>query len=175
MPTTDPPLDARVQQSLRTCYESLLKNGQLLTKERLSECYALFRERFGPERLRGLDGESLLNTMHAHGSQDSLVYWLEFKSDAEFPTRQFGSISGGSALKFGFYKSKDSGEWMTGHPSNQTTMTIEAAVVRLRLCQQSPQLLPAKAPTGFSGGARRTGCRGAGRQIPRSVGKEPSA
>ena len=132
MPTTDPPLDARVQQSLRTCYESLLKNGQLLTKERLSECYALFRERFGPERLRGLDGESLLNTMHAHGSQDSLVYWLEFKSDAEFPTRQFGSISGGSALKFGFYKSKDSGEWMTGHPSNQTTMTIEAAVAQAR-------------------------------------------
>jgi len=103
-------LDTRVQQSLRTCYESLLKSGQLLTKERLSQCYALFRERFGPERLQSLDGEALLNIMHAHGSQDSLVYWLEFKSDPEFPTRQFGSISGGSALKFGFYKNKDSGE-----------------------------------------------------------------
>jgi 5-methylcytosine-specific restriction protein B len=69
-------LDTRVQQSLRTCYESLLKSGQLLTKERLSQCYALFRERFGPERLQSLDGEALLNIMHAHGSQDSLVYWL---------------------------------------------------------------------------------------------------
>ena len=125
-------LDARIQQSLRTCYESLLKSGQLLTKERLAECYALFRERFGPERLQSLDGETLLNTMHAHGSQDSLVYWLEFKSDTEFPTRQFGSISGGSALKFGLYKSKDSGEWMAGHPTNQTTLSISEAVTIAR-------------------------------------------
>ena len=131
MPTIDTPLDARVQQSLRTCYESLLKSGQLLPKDRLAQCYALFRERFGPERLKSLDGETLLNTMHAHGSKDSLVYWLEFKSDEEFP-RQFGSISGGSALKFGFYKNKESGEWMTGHPSNQTTMTVEAAVAQAR-------------------------------------------
>jgi len=125
-------LDTRVQQSLRTCYESLLKRGELLTKERLSECYALFRERFGPDRLKGLDGEVLLNTMHAHGSQDSLVYWLEFKSDAEFPTRQFGSISGGSALKFGLYKSKDSGEWMAGHPANQITLPIAEAIAIAR-------------------------------------------
>jgi 5-methylcytosine-specific restriction protein B len=95
MPTIDPPLDARVQQSLLACYESLLKRGELLTKERLSECYALFRDRFGPERLKSLDGEVLLNTMHAHGSKDSLVYWLEFKSDAEFLTRKFGGIGGG--------------------------------------------------------------------------------
>lgn len=132
MPTIDPPLDPRVQQSLRTFYESLLKRGELLTKEHLSECYALFRERFGPERLKSLDGEVLLNTMHAHGSQDSLVYWLEFKSDAEFPTRQFGSIAGGSALKFGLYKSKDSGEWMAGHPTNQTTLPITEAIATAR-------------------------------------------
>ena len=103
-----------------------------MTKERLSECYALFRERFGPERLKSLDGEVLLNTMHAHGNQDSLVYWLEFKSDAEFPTRQFGSIAGGSALKFGLYKSKDSGEWMAGHPSNQVTLPLADAIAIAR-------------------------------------------
>jgi 5-methylcytosine-specific restriction enzyme B len=132
MPTIDPPLDARVQQSLLACYESLLKRGELLTKERLSECYALFRDRFGPERLKSLDGEVLLNTMHAHGSKDSLVYWLEFKSDAEFLTRKFGGIGGGSALKFGLYKSKDSGEWMAGHPSNQTTLPIAEAIAIAR-------------------------------------------
>lgn len=151
MPTIDTPLDTRVQQSLRTCYESLLKRGELLTKERLSECYALFRERFGPERLKSLDGEVLLNTMHAHGSQDSLVYWLEFKSDAEFPTRQFGSISGGSALKFGLYKSKDSGEWMAGHPTNQTTLPMAEAIATAR--KHRDQLIAAVAviqdlPTG---------------------------
>lgn len=128
MPTIDPPLEARVQQSLRTCYESLLKRGELLTKERLSECYELFRDRFGPERLKSLDGEVLLNTMHAHGSRDSLVYWLEFKSDTEFPTRQFGSISGGSALKFGLYKSQDTSEWMTGNSINQTVLSLPDAV-----------------------------------------------
>ena len=132
MPTIDTPLDARVQQSLLACYESLLKRGELSTKERLSECYALFRDRFGPERLKSLDGEVLLNTMHAHGSKDSLVYWLEFKSDAEFPTRKFGSIGGGSALKFGLYKSKDSGEWMAGHPSNQRTLPIAEAIAIAR-------------------------------------------
>lgn len=128
MPTTDYTLDVRVQNSLRTYYESLLKRGDLMTKERLSRCYALFRERFGPDRLDSLDGEALLNTMHAHGNQDSLVYWLEFKSDEEFPTRSFGSILGGSALKFGLYKSKDSGEWMTGHSTSQTALSISEAI-----------------------------------------------
>ena len=132
MSTPDSPLDPRIQKSLQTFHESLLKRGELLTKERLSECYALFRERFGPERLKSLDGEALLTTMHAHGNHDSLVYWLEFKSDAEFPTRQFGSIAGGSALKFGLYRSRDTGEWMTGHPSNQVTLSLTDAIAMAR-------------------------------------------
>lgn len=132
MPTTAFTLDPRVHQSMQTFYESLMKRGELMTKERLSECYALFRERFGPERLKSLDGEVLLNTMHAHGNQDSLVYWLEFKSNAEFPTRQFGSISGGSALKFGLYNNKDSGEWMTGHPRDQVKLSLSDAITMAR-------------------------------------------
>jgi 5-methylcytosine-specific restriction protein B len=132
MPPQNELLDSRVQQSLRTCYEALLKRGDLITKERLAECYALFLERFGPERLKSLDGEVLLNTMHAHGNQESLVYWLEFKSDAEFPTRQFGSIAGGSALKFGLYRNKDSGEWMAGHPTNQITLSLADAIALAR-------------------------------------------
>lgn len=143
MPTNDKLLDARVEPSLRASYEALLKRGELLTKERLAECYALFEDRFGPERLKSLDGEVLLTTMHAHGSQDSLVYWLEFKSDNEFPTRQFGSISGGSALKFGLYKSKDTGEWMTGHPSNQRALPITEAVATAR--EHRDQLVAAAA------------------------------
>ena len=60
--------------------------------------------------------------------KDSLVYWLEFKNDAEFNTRQFGSIAGGSALKFGIYKTKDTGEWMTGHNQSPKKLTVEEAV-----------------------------------------------
>ena len=74
--------------------------------------------------------------MHAHGSHDSLVYWLEFKSDDEFPTRQFGSIAGGSALKFGLYKSQESGEWMTGNPKNQITLSVPDAIAMARKHRQ---------------------------------------
>jgi hypothetical protein len=41
--------------------------------------------------------------MHAHGNRESLVYWLEFKNDDEFPGQMFGSIAGGSAHKFGCF------------------------------------------------------------------------
>lgn len=54
---------------------------------------ATSRSRFGPEQLGGLNGEALLETTHAHGQRDSLVYWLEFKNDEEFPAR-FGGIFG---------------------------------------------------------------------------------
>src|ERR1035438_678276 len=126
MPTINTTLDARVQQSLRTCYESLLKSGQLLTKERLAECYALFRERFGPDKLQSLDGEILLNTIHGRSEEkDSLVYWLEFKNDAEFKTNNFGSIKGGNSLKFGIAKKIDTGEWTTGNAINPTILTTD--------------------------------------------------
>ena len=48
--------------------------------------------------LNGIDGKVLLEAMHNHSNNDSLVYWLEFKNDDEFPTPKFGGIAGGSAL-----------------------------------------------------------------------------
>jgi 5-methylcytosine-specific restriction protein B len=83
-------------------------------RAKLAAYYATFRERFGPQRLTNLDGEELLTTMHAHGNRDSMVYWLEFKNDDEFPTASFGSIAGGSAFKFGIFQRKETGEWVTG-------------------------------------------------------------
>ena len=69
---------------------------------------------FGPSVLAGLDGEPLLTLMHDHGNRDSLVYWLEFKNDEEFETRSFGSIAGGSALKFRIFRRKETGNWQAG-------------------------------------------------------------
>lgn len=60
-----------------------------------------------------MDGQALLEYMHDHANRDSLVYWLEFKNDEELP-KQFGSIAGGSALKFGIYRRKESGAWILG-------------------------------------------------------------
>lgn len=97
----------------------------VLTRERppvgeaLDACYQRFRARFGPDALRKLDGEQLLATMQGRqGNKSSLVYWLEFKDDDELP-RIFGSIAGGSPLKFGIYQSNDTGEWITGVSRNQ--------------------------------------------------------
>ena len=98
----------------------------ILPRSRLQECYSLFEDRFGPERLRNLHGEDLLNTMHLHG-RDSLVYWLEFKDDDELPTG-FGSIAGGSAHKFGLFRRKDSGVWIGGSPQNQVELSIDEAI-----------------------------------------------
>jgi 5-methylcytosine-specific restriction protein B len=79
--------------------------------QQLDAYYANFRERFGPKALGDLEGVALLERMHKREGQDCLMYWLEFKNDDEFPAL-FGSIRGGSALKFGVYQSAKTGQWM---------------------------------------------------------------
>ena len=120
-------LDDRVAQDLRDRYAKLLAAGELLSQSQLEECYRTFREKFGPDVLRALDGEALLNTVHDHSNRDSLVYWLEFKNDDELPAR-FGSIAGGSALKFGIYRRRETRAWMTGSSRNQYEISTEQAI-----------------------------------------------
>ncbi|HVC97177.1 MAG TPA: AAA family ATPase [Pirellulales bacterium] len=120
-------IDERVATELKAAQSKLLNEGDLPSKEQLAGYYAVFRDRFGPDRLAGLDGEALLNTIHAHFNRDSLVYWLEFKNDDEFPAR-FGGIGGGSALKFGIYRRKETGEWMRGSPRQQVAISSAEAV-----------------------------------------------
>ncbi len=105
--------------------------GDLPSDTHLAKYYENFRKRFGPDRLRNLDGEALLEAIHDHRNRDSLVYWLEFKNDDEFPAI-FGGIAGGSALKFGIYRRKETGEWTTGSPQNQRGLPIEEAILIAR-------------------------------------------
>jgi len=121
-------LDAKLTEELKQLYQRLTNEGSLLSREQLAGYYATFRSRFGPERLLSLDGEALLSAMHEHGSRESLVYWLEFKDDDEFPTRFSGSIAGGSSLKFGIYRRRETGAWMTGAPKRQRELTTGEAV-----------------------------------------------
>jgi 5-methylcytosine-specific restriction enzyme B len=125
-------LDPRIDQGLRSALDAIARRGELLSKERLQEGYATFRDHFGPEKLKLLDGEALLETMHAHGNKESLVYWLEFKNDAEFPGPMFGSIAGGSAHKFGLFRRKDTGQWVKGSSQNEVNITQAEAVVVAR-------------------------------------------
>ncbi len=121
-------LDEKVAARLREHHEQRLASGELLSTAKLQGYYDTFRRRFGPEVLRNLGGEALLTAMHEHGNRDSLVYWLEFKNDDEFPTLQFGSIAGGSALKFGIYRRAETGAWMKGHPTSQKEVPVQDAI-----------------------------------------------
>src|SRR5215467_2820517 len=111
MPTSIPSV---IREQLELIHSDQLTRNELIPVERLQELYQDFRDRFGTQRLAAMDGEELLNFMHAHGNHDSLVYWLEFKNDDEFPGTSFGSIAGGSAHKFGLFRRKDTGQWVTG-------------------------------------------------------------
>ncbi len=73
-------LDSRIVDELKAKYKSLQDEGKLIPNEQLEEYYRTFRNRFGPDKLKNLDGEALLNLMYS-GNKDSLAYWIEFKND----------------------------------------------------------------------------------------------
>ena len=116
------------KQEILVKREELLNEGRIFTKTQLDQQYSTFRRRFGPDALKGLDGEALLTFMH-EANKESLVYWLEFKSDDEFDTRRFGSIAGGSALKFRVFRRKETGNWQAGGERNKPKdITVEEAI-----------------------------------------------
>ena len=69
-------LSEEQRERILTRLEQLTNEGKLPTRQQLDESYAVFRERFGPSALAKLDGEALLNLMHEHGNQSSLVHPL---------------------------------------------------------------------------------------------------
>ncbi len=123
-------LHPELARVIKDTHRQLLNEGKLFSAETLHGYYAAFRERFGPEALGKLDGAALLATMHdlRRENRNSLVYWLEFKNDDEFPAI-FGSISGGSALKFGVYPNAATGRWMARDQSNvPVEISLEQAI-----------------------------------------------
>jgi len=120
-------LDDRIKARILDDHKRLTADGKLLSRPQLDAYYNTFRSRFGPDVLAKLDGEELLETMHANGNRDSLVYWLEFKNDEEFPAR-FGGIGGGHALKFGIFRSIETRAWMIGLPRDMREVTVPEAI-----------------------------------------------
>ena len=124
-------LDERIAEELKKLYKLLQDEGKLISNEQLENYYSTFRSRFGPEKLKNLDGEALLNLMY-NGNKDSLVYWLEFKNDDEFPSPKFGSIAGGSAFKLGLFLKKETELWTTGSSQKPLVLSIDEAILMAR-------------------------------------------
>lgn len=124
----EPAIHPVIGSELRALQQPLTEEGVIRPQQQLRAYHDAFLSRFGPDVLRGLEGQALLERMHAHGSTDSLVYWLEFKDDEEFPAI-FGSIAGGSALKFGVYKRSETGTWAArGTRSAPRDISIDEAI-----------------------------------------------
>lgn len=116
-----------LKDELQKWYRQMQNDGEFIPKSKLPQYYQTFRDKFGPEKLQRLDGDELLITMHERGNRDSLVYWLEFKNDDEFPS-VFGGIQGGSAHKFGIFRKKETGEWVTGSSNNSREISEKEAI-----------------------------------------------
>lgn len=117
--------------------DRLLDKGEIRPVAQIEQEYIMFRKRFGPDILKSLDGEDLINTLFNVMNHDGLPYWLEFKNDEAMDTRQYGSIAGGSSLKYIMYKRKSDGSWMTGSPQKQETLSLEAAIVKGRVIRDA--------------------------------------
>ena len=124
-----------VLADLKRLHRELHASGELRFQETLEGYYKTFRMRFGPDALLSHDGEDLLSLVQEM-TRDGMMYWLEYKNDDEFPAI-FGSISGGSAAKYGFYRRRETGEWTIGTGRAAQTLTTARAVdLALRNRQQ---------------------------------------
>jgi 5-methylcytosine-specific restriction protein B len=131
-------LDERIVRELKDLYKKQESEGKLSSRAQLEQYYKTFRDKFGPDTLKNLDGEALLETMHGTGNKESLAYWLEFKNDEEFPA-VFGSIAGGTSFKFGLFRKKETGIWMTGSSLKPIELSLDQAIHKSR--QHRDQLI----------------------------------
>lgn len=125
-------LAPRIESGLSITHGKLAEHGKFLSSDRRKASLEAFRSRFGPDRLRSLDGPELLQVMHTHGNRDSMVYWIEYKNDDEFAGLHFGGISGGGAHMYGIFRRSNTEQWVKGSPRNEENITEAEAIVIAR-------------------------------------------
>jgi 5-methylcytosine-specific restriction enzyme B len=125
-------LNSKLEAELREKWDQSQVSSKLLSKSLVQKFLNRFQKKFSPEALSSFHGEALLDAIHKHNTRDSLVYWLEYKNDEEFPTRWFGAMRGGSALKFNIFWSPETESWYkrseTGHASQKQEIGLEEAI-----------------------------------------------
>src|SRR5690554_6308503 len=110
----------------------------------ISRQRAAFLANFGPEQLAKMSGPELLRQLPHNASNDQpMDYWLEFKNDDEFNYRLFGSISGGSAAKFGPWQEKKTGSWRAKQPGSRSIHNISEDEALKALEERRTEMLDA--------------------------------
>lgn len=96
-------------------------------EEEVIQLYASFQDKFAPQRLLEIPEDDLLRSMFLSVEADnsSLCYYLEFDPKIK---NYFGSISGGSAYKYGLFQRQEDKAWVTGAPTAPEILTDEAAL-----------------------------------------------
>lgn len=88
-----------------------------------------FVNQFGIEQLKSLTGKDLLTSLffNHEGNKTNLCYILEMDPEIR---EKFGSISGGSAYKFGLFFHKKKQEWISGSPIKPVVLSEEEAILK---------------------------------------------
>ena len=96
-------------------------------KEDVEAVLTEFESKYSPEILKNLSDDELLSYIFytVGENQDALCYWLEQNKECK---QHFGSISGGSAYKFGLFQKQNTGEWTTGSPQKPEILTEDEAL-----------------------------------------------
>lgn len=96
------------------------------TDDEINALIAEFNAKFSPENLMTYSDDELMEAMFYTAAQtnDSMAWWLEFHKDMR---SQFGSIAGGTSLKYGIYQNKEE-EWITGGSANKRSVSYEEAL-----------------------------------------------
>lgn len=99
---------------------------------------------YGPEQLAKMSGPELLRQLPHNASNDQpMDYWLEFKNDDDFNYRLFGSISGGSAAKYGPWQDKKTGSWRAKQPGSRSIHNISEDAALEALEERRSEMLEA--------------------------------
>lgn len=102
-----------------------------VTKGEIEAAREEFVNRYDYKVLAELSDDELLSRVFytTGDNTESLCCWIEMNKECK---DYFGSISGGSAYKFGLFQKKETGVWTTGSPQKSQELSEDEAIIRGR-------------------------------------------
>ena len=98
----------------------------LYIDDRAEEYLKNFKEKYAPKKIEQLSGIDLLNYIFLNNdNKDNLCYELEYNKSC---VSIFGSISNGTAYKYGLYFNKKQNSWVTGSSRKSTKVSVDEAI-----------------------------------------------